>query len=196
VHRILHHFSQKHMFPPANPGWNRLLSGEMPVLVSMARWGFGESKLWATTQNTGCGVHLMSQRAISINRAPVLTLWAAVVAERLGFNEDEALSLGKALAGLNAQAKGRRLGIFKPHEQKPHKAREKAHGEQFAVDLLGRPVPASSTQAGVRAMKGEQAIHPASRRRPLPGKQVCWRAGCRGGGHAAAGGELRPEGIG
>ncbi len=41
---------------------------------------------------------------IRINRAPVLTLWAAVVAERFGFNHDEALSLGKALAGLNAQS--------------------------------------------------------------------------------------------
>jgi len=49
----------------------------------------------------------MPTRTISINRAPVLTLWAAVVAQRLGFNEGEALSLGKALAGLNAQAKGR-----------------------------------------------------------------------------------------
>ncbi len=39
---------------------------------------------------------------ISINRAPVLTLWAAVVAQRLGFGWDESLSLGKALAGLNA----------------------------------------------------------------------------------------------
>jgi hypothetical protein len=60
---------------------------------------------------------------ISINRAPVLTLWAAVVARRLGFDEDEALTLGKALAGLNAQAKGRRLGIFKPHEEKAKKVR-------------------------------------------------------------------------
>ena len=41
-----------------------------------------------------------------------MTLWAAVVAARLGFDEDEALSLGKAVAGLNAQAKGRRRGSF------------------------------------------------------------------------------------
>jgi hypothetical protein len=34
--------------------------------------------------------------------APVLTLWATTVAERLGFEPDEALSLGKAVAGLNA----------------------------------------------------------------------------------------------
>jgi len=45
----------------------------------------------------------MSQsRTIYINRAPVLTLWAAVVAERLGFSRDEALTLGRAVAGLNA----------------------------------------------------------------------------------------------
>jgi hypothetical protein len=42
----------------------------------------------------------MPPQTISINRAPLLTLWAAAVAERLGFDEDEALSLGKALAGL------------------------------------------------------------------------------------------------
>ena len=73
----------------------------------------------------------MNTRTISINRAPVLTLWAAIVAQRLGFNEDEALTLGKAVAGLNAYSKGRRLGIFKPHEEKPKKAREKERGEQF-----------------------------------------------------------------
>jgi hypothetical protein len=54
-----------------------------------------------------------------------------VVAQRLGFDEDEALTLGKAVAGLNAQAKGRRLGIFKPHEEKAKKAREKERGERF-----------------------------------------------------------------
>jgi hypothetical protein len=56
----------------------------------------------------------MTTSLIKINRAPVLTLWAAIVAERLGYNHGEALSLGKAVAGLNAQAKGKRLGIFHP----------------------------------------------------------------------------------
>jgi hypothetical protein len=36
------------------------------------------------------------RRTIEINRAPVLTLWATVVAERLGFNRNEALTLGPA----------------------------------------------------------------------------------------------------
>lgn len=48
---------------------------------------------------------------LKINRAPVLTLWAAVVAQRLGFDHDEALTLGRAVAGLNVQSKGKRLGI-------------------------------------------------------------------------------------
>ena len=42
----------------------------------------------------------MARSKILINRAPVLTLWAAIVAERLGFNHDEALSLGKAMTKL------------------------------------------------------------------------------------------------
>ena len=66
----------------------------------------------------------MTANKILINRAPVLTLWAAVVAERLGFKHDEALSLGTALAGLNAQSKGRRLGIFKPTQKKLKQVRE------------------------------------------------------------------------
>jgi hypothetical protein len=63
----------------------------------------------------------MATRTISINRAPVLTLWAAVVAQRLGFGKDEALTLSKAVAGLNAQAKGRKLGIFKRTRRRPRR---------------------------------------------------------------------------
>src|SRR4051812_24765632 len=50
------------------------------------------------------------ENRIHVNRAPVLTLWAAVVAERLGFERDEALTLGRALAGLTAHAKGAGAG--------------------------------------------------------------------------------------
>jgi len=112
----------------------------------------------------------MATRTISINRAPVLTLWAAVVAQRLGFNEDEALSLGKAVAGLDAQAKGRRLGIFKPHEEKATKAREKERGEEFWIEVCGRPVPAKNTEDGIRAVRGAQVIQPDGVRHYLKGK--------------------------
>jgi hypothetical protein len=109
-------------------------------------------------------------KKISINRAPVLTLWATVVAERMGFKRDEALSLGKALAGLNAQSKGRRLGIFKPHEEKPHKAREKERGEGFWIEICGRPVPAKNTDDGIRAVSGDKPVEPESTERYLEGK--------------------------
>jgi hypothetical protein len=91
-------------------------------------------------------------------------------AQCLGFDEGEALSLGKALGGLNAQAKGRRLGIFKPHEEKPEKARDKERGETFRVELLGWPVPAVSTEDGMRAVKDGQVISPEAARRYLASK--------------------------
>jgi hypothetical protein len=37
-------------------------------------------------------------------------------------------------------AQGRRLGIFKPHEEKAKKAREKERGERFCIEVLGRPL--------------------------------------------------------
>jgi hypothetical protein len=56
--------------------------------------------------------------SVMINRAPVLTFWAAVVAEVLGFEHDEALTLGRAVAGLNAYSKGVSLGLFQPTPMK------------------------------------------------------------------------------
>lgn len=79
----------------------------------------------------------------------MLTLWASVAPERLGFKHDEALSLGKAVAGLNAQSKGQRLGIFKPTPMELKKVRERMRGEEFWVDLLGRALPAVNTEEGV-----------------------------------------------
>jgi hypothetical protein len=70
----------------------------------------------------------MTERNILINRAPVLTLWAATVAERLGFDQDEALSLGKAVAGLNAQSKGQRLGIYKPGRKRSKRREHENEG--------------------------------------------------------------------
>lgn len=109
-------------------------------------------------------------KTISINRAPVLTMWAAVVAQRLGFTEDEALTLGRAVAGLNAQAKGRKLGIFQPHEEKPKKARQKEPGQRFLIEVCGRPVPATNTDDGIRAVRGGKPLDPGSVRRYLEDK--------------------------
>ncbi len=74
------------------------------------------------------------------------------------------------MAGLNAQTKGRRLGIFKPHEEKPHKAREKERGEEFWIEICGRPVPAKNTEHGIRAAIRAKEIEPDGVRRYLEGK--------------------------
>jgi hypothetical protein len=41
-----------------------------------------------------------------------------VVAEVLGFEHDEALTLGRAVAGLNPYSKGVSLGLFQPNPKK------------------------------------------------------------------------------
>src|SRR6516164_186398 len=104
----------------------------------------------------------MASKTICINCAPVLTLWAAFVAEQLGFDVDEALTLGKAMAGLTAQSKGRRLGVFKLHEEKPGQARKKERGEEFWIELCGRLIPARNAEDGIRAVHGTQIIRPDS----------------------------------
>jgi hypothetical protein len=101
-------------------------------------------------------------KLVTVNRAPVLTLWGAVVAERLGFDRDAALSLGKCLAGLNAQAKGRSLGIFGPPKAVESSVPKKAPlGEEFWVEVCGRPLPAKKTADGIRAVVGSEPIDPA-----------------------------------
>jgi len=110
--------------------------------------------------------------SVTINRAPVLALWAAVVAERLGFARDEAPTLGKAVAGLNAQSKGRALGIFAPagKAEAARKKRELEPGETLEVELLQRAVPAVRTREGLRAVHGGKPMSPESVERYLEGK--------------------------
>ena len=116
----------------------------------------------------------MAEPKIKINRAPVLTLWGAVVAERLGFNPEEALTLGKAVAGLNAQSKGQRLGIYKPAEEGEEgrqKLRERQErGETVMIEIVGRPVPAAYTEDGLRATAKGEPIEPRSVERYLEKK--------------------------
>jgi hypothetical protein len=106
----------------------------------------------------------MATKKIKINRAPVLTLWAAVVAERLGYDEETALTLGKAVAGLNAQSKGKKLGIYEEKtedEKREDKKKEKAARPEF-VELLGRGIPAVKTPQGLRAAEKGIPIHAES----------------------------------
>ena len=65
-----------------------------------------------------------------VNWAPVLTLWAGVVAQVLGFERDEALTLGRAVAGLNAYSKGVSLGLFQPTPKEVQEQRRKMRKEE------------------------------------------------------------------
>lgn len=104
----------------------------------------------------------MSTKKIQINRAPVLTLWAVVVAERLGYDKQTALTLGKAVAGLNAQSKGRRLGIYeKADKEKEEKIAEKRESVKVEfIELLGRGIPTIKTPKGLRAAINGEEIEP------------------------------------
>jgi len=114
---------------------------------------------------------LVPREVVLVNRAPVLTLWASVVAERLGYDHAASLSLGKALAGLNAQSKGRRLGIYTtPEVVEEMPPKKVGRGEQFWVKLMGRPIPAIRTGQGVRAVEGDRPIEPEGVERYLQGK--------------------------
>ncbi len=106
----------------------------------------------------------MRAKKVEINRAPVLTLWAAVVAERLGYDPDTALTLGKAVAGLNAQSKGKRIGIFGPGKENPIKVRRKheKQNKEMSLSLLGRPLTVIRTSEGLRASIKGKMIEPKS----------------------------------
>jgi len=109
----------------------------------------------------------MAGKKLLTNRAPVLTLWAAVVAERLGYDRDAALSLGKGVAGLTAQRKGQRLGIYTRRE---HPAGEGPGEKPEWVELIGRQIPTRRTPDGIRAVIRGQPATPDSVERYLESK--------------------------
>jgi hypothetical protein len=109
--------------------------------------------------------------SVMINRAPVLTLWAAVVAEMLGFDNDEALTLGRAVAGLNAYSKGVAMGLFQPTPKALREQRQKIRRDEVVtVDLLHRAVPARHTDEGLRALSNDRPISSESVKRYLESK--------------------------
>ncbi len=108
---------------------------------------------------------------IEINRAPVLTLWATVVAERMGFRRAEALTLGRAVAGLNAYSKGKSLGMFRPGKAKVAETRKTLKkGKIIQVELLNRSIPATRGREGIRAVSKGKPISPESVQEYLEGK--------------------------
>ena len=106
---------------------------------------------------------------LEINRAPVLTLWAAVVAERLGHPADTALTLGRAVAGSAARVKARNIGR---EERKADRDADRPglrpdHVTAPAVSV-GQDDPAAADPDGeLRAADGEQPADPVAVQRYL-----------------------------
>ncbi|WP_241671257.1 hypothetical protein [Dankookia rubra] len=99
---------------------------------------------------------------IRVNRAPVLTLWAAVVAQRLGHPFDTALSLASAVAGTAVRAKARRLGIA---EERDHTRDAKATASARAQDsaqLLGKKIRLTHDADSVVLAEGKGKPAPAA----------------------------------
>ncbi|MHB0668474.1 Hypothetical protein HVPorG_03917a (plasmid) [Roseomonas mucosa] len=105
------------------------------------------------------------EKAIKVNRAPVLTLWAAVVAERLGHDRDAAITLGRAVAGSSARVKAKAIGIAEDEHEGgdlQDEARKQGKREQRpkAVHLLGRDVPVVEEKGSLRALDNDKAASP------------------------------------
>lgn len=79
---------------------------------------------------------VLTTKATVVNRAPVMSLWSTIVAERLGFSREEALSIGAAYTEMNAVSKGASLGIFKERDKIGMEAVK--GGAQPYVELMGR----------------------------------------------------------
>jgi hypothetical protein len=117
------------------------------------------------------GDRMSAKNLVRVNRAPVITLWAAVVAERMGFNRNEALTLGRAVCGLNAYAKGKALGLFHPSEESVAARKRKAKaGARLKVELMHRAVPVVRSAQGLRALSKGRPIEPGSVARYLEAK--------------------------
>jgi hypothetical protein len=106
---------------------------------------------------------------LKVNRAPVLTLWATVVAMRLGHPKDTALTLGRAVAGSAARVKARSIG------REDRKGDRDAETPQLRPDhvtapifLLGKNIRLLPNADGeLRAADGGQAADPEAVQRYL-----------------------------
>jgi len=101
--------------------------------------------------------------SILINRSPVLTMWATVVARKLfSLTLEEALSIGHAVSSSLAKAKGTSLGIYSSDKKSATAAtKPNDNNENREYHIFGMVISAKQTQDGIRAMlPGEELADP------------------------------------
>lgn len=103
---------------------------------------------------------------VTINRAPVLTLWMSICLEKLGYSEEAALCAAQIITGLAARAKGKALGIIRTSDASDasattvkKKPSAKAESE-IVVSIAGFVLPLDETPDGFKTPTGGSAANP------------------------------------
>jgi hypothetical protein len=80
---------------------------------------------------------------IQVNRAPVLALWATVVAEALGHPPDTALTLGRYVTSSSARIRAKSIGMIDEAMEAAERIAqaEALKPDQTLIVLLGREIP-------------------------------------------------------
>ncbi|KAJ6598982.1 hypothetical protein DFH09DRAFT_1243465 [Mycena vulgaris] len=103
---------------------------------------------------------VLKTKSAVVNRAPLMTAWSTLVAERLGFQREEALSIASVFTELNAISKGISMGIYKQGTERGMEASK--GGSQPYVELMGRR-PLFQTQTSQwRALSNGTAVQPST----------------------------------
>ncbi|KAK1236492.1 hypothetical protein PQX77_000269 [Marasmius sp. AFHP31] len=126
---------------------------------------------------------VLRTKSVVINRAPLMTLWATMVAERMGFKREEALSIGidtrslichfpsmnqnhlvlysaSVYTEMNAISKGVSLGIFEEGKGKGLDAT--SGGTQPYVDFIGRSPLYQTQEEDWRALLHSIPVKPSA----------------------------------
>jgi hypothetical protein len=118
---------------------------------------------------SACSANRGISMPVVVNRAPVLTLWATIVAEKLGHPADTALTLGRAVAGSAARTKASSIGREQSRTDRDADT-PRLHQEHVTapVFLLGKEIRLLPTEEGeLRAAGGDKPANSDDVRRYL-----------------------------
>ncbi|KAJ6485137.1 hypothetical protein C8R47DRAFT_1130904 [Mycena vitilis] len=103
---------------------------------------------------------VLKTKSTVVNRAPLMTAWSTLVAERLGFQREEALSIATVYTEMNAISKGVSMGIYKHGTDRAAEASKV--GSQPYVELMGRRPLYQTQNSQWRALSNGTAVQPST----------------------------------
>ncbi|KDQ64558.1 hypothetical protein JAAARDRAFT_28202 [Jaapia argillacea MUCL 33604] len=96
-----------------------------------------------------------------VNRAPIMMAWSTIVAERMGFKREEALSIASVYTEMNAITRGVSVGVYKD-SKKSEIVEATKDGMQPYVDLMGRRPLYQTASNTWRALSASGPVSPGS----------------------------------